>query len=297
MNSDFWAVIDGLCREQLGLVAARQFYDCGGSKRAADRAIDAGHFRRYRRGVLIAAGVPADPWQPLLAALLVIGEEAYASHLAAAGLYRSTGVLEGQVEVTLFCQEARKLEGVTVHRARVLSIDHLAERPPFRLTSPARTLADVAGCVDPVLLRRISRDMFRRKLCTPAEVHTCLDLLGGRGRAGTASLRRIADRWMGGDSDLEEEWLNRLRRHGLVPPALQHVLSIDGYTFVLDFAWPERKVGIECQSFEWHSDWEAFHHDNLLKLIAARLKWTILPVTSESPVREVLTTLRPLVLA
>ena len=128
----------------------------------------------------------------------------------------------------------------------MLMADDTAEVHGLMATSPVRTVVDVAGLLHPTLLGKIVDFALRGRLCTEEDLERHVVQLGGRGRRGTAQLRRILSDRTGGDSALEARWLRVLQGAGLRPTALQHQLMVGSRVFLLDFAWPERRVGVEA---------------------------------------------------
>jgi very-short-patch-repair endonuclease len=70
-----------------------------------------------------------------------------------------------------------------------------------------------------------------------------------------------------------------LLRSGVPRPVRQHWVVVPGGRYRLDFAWPELRVGLECDGWAHHGDRVAFgkDRDRFAELAAAR--WRVLPVT------------------
>ena len=214
---------------------------------------------------------------------------------AAAGLHGFPGVQAGAVEVTVFDSTTPRLRGVKAHRAAIVVADDITTVTGLAVTSPARTLVDLAGCSDIAtsLLARMLDDCAIRRLCRPDDVAECLDRC--QARRGRRRLLALLDQRMRADSHHEARWLRRLQRAGLCPPAVGYQLVVDDRVMVLDFAWPEHRVGIEVDGWQPHATRSAFDRDRLRDLAAARAGWTILRVTSHTPPAELFATIRPLV--
>jgi very-short-patch-repair endonuclease len=195
--------------------------------------------------------------------------------------------------VTAYGGTKVELDGIRTHRAQLLIVDDLTEVSGIPVTTPARTLLDMAPIVEGRLLAKMVDHAVRRELCREEDLVACLDRLAGDRRNGTAAVRRfIGDDRTG--SALETLWLRRLRRVGLDPPARQHQLVVDGRIVVLDFAWPDQRVGLECDGFAYHGSRSGFDRDRLRDLLTARLGWTIVRATVNTPVHELIATLSEL---
>ena len=226
-----------------------------------------------------------------MAACLAGGPSVAASHRAAAGLHGLPGVLPGAAEVTAYGGVKAALGGIVVHRTELLVVDDLTEALGIPTTTATRTIVDMAGTVNARLLAQMFDHAIRRRLCAADEVAACLDRIGTRGRRGARVLTRLLEERLGGDSALEDQWLRKLRRAGLDPPARQHQLVVHGRVLVLDFAWPAQRVGLECDGYASHGGRFRFDHDRLRDLLTARAGWTVLRVTSNTPLRELVSTL------
>lgn len=185
---------------------------------------------------------------------------------------------------------------MATHRASVLYLDDVGTRDDFAVTTPARTLIDLASRrdIDTVLLRQMVDDCAVRRLCTPEDIAASLDRCGTH-RRGSVRLRRLIEERVRTDSHLEQAWLRRLVRAGLRPPEVGYQLVVDGSVLVVDFAWPAHRVAVEVDGWRPHSSRGAFDRDRLRDLAAVRTGWTVLRVTSKTPPNHLFTTLRQLI--
>jgi very-short-patch-repair endonuclease len=69
-------------------------------------------------------------------------------------------------------------------------------------------------------------------------------------------------------------------------PQRQYRVSIAGRRYRLDFAWPELRVGLECDGWEHHGRRSAFAPDRARLAEFAAAKWRVLPVTWHAVTRE-----------
>lgn len=281
MNVDHWATVVQRARVQHGLVTSCQVL-AASSEAALRRALRAGLLIPLRRGVHKVSGVPSSPWQSLMAACLAAGPAAVASHLAAAGLHGFPGVLPGPLEITAFDGKTPRLSGVRAHASSVYRPEDRQMVLGIPTTSAARTVVDLAGRLSPFMLERVAEHVLRRSLCTAQELELSFRYLGGRGRPGTPTLRRLLEDRLEVDSALEAQWLRSLRRAGLSPPAFQHQVVTGDRLLVMDFAWPLHRVGIEVDGWEPHrhrSAWDS-DHDKVNAYLEAG--WRVLFVTSNT---------------
>lgn len=294
MTPETWRAVADLAATQHGLIASRQLERLGVGRRSIERARERQRVVSYRRGVYLLAGTPADVWQPLMAALLLV--DGVASHRAAAALHGFPGVMPGAVEFTVFDATTPRVNGAVAHRSSVLYVDDLAKVGGFDVTAAARTLVDLAAYrdIDTSLLRRMLDDCAVRRLCLPNDVAASLERCGTH-RRGSVRLRRLVEERVRSDSHLEQVWLRRLLRAGLRPPEVGYQLVVDGSVLVLDFAWPEHRVAVEVDGWRPHATRRAFDHDRLRDLAAVRAGWTVLRVTSRTPPAHLFATIRQLI--
>ena len=161
------------------------------------------------------------------------------------------GIDRDVVEVTTATR--KRNHKVIVHRSSDLEANDLIRRHGLLITTPTRTLIDLAGVVDESSLARALDSALRRQMTHLALLHNRLETLTTRGRHGIATLLELLDareRACGlTESPLEVRVEAILRRHGLDPPSRQHtVVCPDGTRVRLDFAWPEQKVSLELDA-------------------------------------------------
>lgn len=106
---------------------------------------------------------------------------------------------------------------------------------------------------------------------------------GGKGHAGTRTLRRLLDaydpRKAPPQSVIETLMFRLLRKERLPLPEPQHVVVHGDFEAHLDFAYPERLVGIEVQSRKWHLGANRWERDLARHNRLTALGWRILYVS------------------
>lgn len=170
---------------------------------------------------------------------------------------------------------------MVVHRGVITRNDRrIRERVP--LTSPARTLVDLAGLVEDETLEGVAEDFFHRGVTTPFAVQRCLDAAGGTGRPGSHLLSALlADRDEAPVERKLEQKIWRLLRNAGLRPVRQHEVRIGAKKYRLDFAWPILKVGVEGEGYAAHGGRMAFVRDNRRRADLVGAGWRVVPVTWE----------------
>jgi very-short-patch-repair endonuclease len=261
-------------------VTNSQLADLGVMAPAVTHRVRKGELERVFPRVYRSTLVPPTVAQAAMAAVLWAGERSVASHRTAAALWGIAGLERGgRVELWVPAGRAPRNARVVVHRGTVTGNDRrMADRVP--VTSPARTIVDLAAVLDGEPLEAALEDVLHRGLTTALVIERRLAALGGSGRAGSGRLRRLlAQRDQApAESRLEVKVWRLLRRAGL-RPVRQYPVRCEGRTFRLDFAWPKLKVAVEAEGFVAHGGRVAHVADRrrLAALVAAG--WSIVPVT------------------
>ncbi len=152
------------------------------------------------------------------------------------------------------------------------------------VTSPCRTLIDVAREVDDAVLSRAIASALRTGLVTAARLrHRCesLNFLSARGRGRVERLLNALENSSRPTESALEETFARLIDHSRLPsPTYQYsVLTNDGW-LRLDAAYPDMRLGIEIDGFAWHSSPDQLDRDRHRSNTLAAIGWTILHFTS-----------------
>ena len=128
------------------------------------------------------------------------------------------------------------------------------------LTSPARTLVDLAARLDPPALRRAVRQAQSLGRTSVPQLLATLERLGPRPGA-----HRLAALLATGPaptrSELEDVVLDLILSGGFAPPHVNRPLQLEGQRVVPDFRWPAERVVVEADGAAWHADPLARHDD------------------------------------
>jgi predicted transcriptional regulator of viral defense system len=114
----------------------------------------AGRLHRVHRGVYAVGCDLRTLRGRFMAAVLACPEPAFLSHLSAAALWGLLRWEERHPEVTVAGWATGRRAGLRVHRARTLDLRDVTRRDAIPVTTPARTLVDLAGMLAPRALRR-----------------------------------------------------------------------------------------------------------------------------------------------
>ncbi len=243
--------VAGVAAEEWGVLSLDELRACGLSRDAVGVRVRNGRLHRKYVGVY-AVGHAALPLEGrFLAAVKACGPGAVLSHFAAGAHHGFLDWDERWPEVTVTTAGTRSQRGLRVHRTRRLDARDLARVKGIPVTSPARTLADLAASLHYLRLRRAVREAQSRRLVSILQLTETLARLGPR--RGVRKLARVlADGPQPTRSVLEDVVLDLLLGGGLVPPDVNVPLFVAGRRIVPDFRWPEQRLVVEADGGAWH---------------------------------------------
>jgi predicted transcriptional regulator of viral defense system len=142
---------------QHAVITTRQLAGLGLGRHWISHRIRTGWLRRRHRGVYLVGPVEP-PLARAMAAVLAVGDGALLSHYPAAVLWGMCPAPAGELHVTLAARNALGPAGVTVHRVNHLHLTDSARHQGIPVTSPARTLLDLAAAEAPRVLGRATNE-------------------------------------------------------------------------------------------------------------------------------------------
>jgi very-short-patch-repair endonuclease len=242
-----------IAEAQYGVVTRRQALDAGLTATEVDRRVETGALLREYRGVYRVGHRAPSVEACYLAAVLACGNGALLSGAAAAYLLGLTKGPAPSPEVITMTE--RRIPGIRTQRSRRRDSRDATRWRWIPVTSPQRTLVDLAGVLTEDTLARACHEAGIRHGTTPDHVE---EVLAHRpGSAGAARLRKV----LHGDvavtlSALERRFLDRLRQVGLPTPRT----NVPAGGQLVDCRWPEHRLTVELDGYRYHRSrhaWEA----------------------------------------
>jgi very-short-patch-repair endonuclease len=257
--------IQQIAKSQHGVISRLQLQDLRVSRFQIKRRVHSGEWVRELPGVWRLSWAEPSWMQKVWCASLWGGTEALISHRAAARLWELDGIKFEGIELTSAHRLRTKLQWLSPHQTDALPREMRRMKNGVPLTSPARTLVDLAGAVDDRTLQRALEYALRRRMVSVPAIRRILRFVPERGRGGTGRLARLLEGGVGHaetQSELERQAFDLFRRFRLPKPACQYdVIAGDRRLAVVDFAWPRLKVIVEAEGFQFHSGREAWESD------------------------------------
>jgi hypothetical protein len=232
--------------EQLVLCTTAQAQDLGISYEELRHLSEQGWLRSVRRGVFAFSGRLPSKWEPILAASLAGGPAAIISHQAAAAVHGFWGVIDADPELTIVGSAGRRMAGVRIHHSTGFDPKDIVERHGAHLTSPIRTLIDLAPAMNAYGLPRMIDEGSIGRLWTPEDITARLDQFS-TGRRGSKRLRDLLEERQNEsrpDSALEQRAIRIVKRW--LPGFVVHYrVTLGGRVIEFDIAWPDYLLAAE----------------------------------------------------
>ena len=237
-----------IAERQHGNVTRAQLDAIGLTRNEIDERHEQGWLIRRHAGIYAVGHVPRTRESRWLAAVLALGEGAVLSHVSAGSLW---GILPTAAITEVIVPTTAghpKRDGIVVHRQR-LPASHVTIHRAIPITTPIRTLLDLAAVLS---LRALARAFEQAQVLhqlPPAPL--AAEVLSRPRHRGNAKLRRI----LAGAVDpadvrsiLELRFLRMCASYGLPRPEVN--VRIGAWT--PDFLWPEHRLVVETDGFEFH---------------------------------------------
>lgn len=248
-----------LAAAQHGVVTTAQLGGLGLGPRGVAHRVRIGRLHRSYRGVYAVGTALLSAEGCWLAAVLACGDGAVLSHTSAAALWGIRESASALIDVTVRSRGGRsRRKGVRVHRSTSLSDGEVTRRLGIPVTSPARTLVDLAGIVSAASLRRAVAQAEALRIFDLGALRAALN--AGRGRKGTGVLAEIIASWLDIEltrSELEVLFLELCASERIARPATNPLVA--GYE--VDFLWASHRLIVEVDGREHHGTRIAFEED------------------------------------
>jgi very-short-patch-repair endonuclease len=271
-----------IAARQHGVVSRIQLLEAGMSEKAIELMVAGRAVDLVQRGVYAMPGSPRTFQLWIMAAILAAGGRCVASHSAAAFVL-GLGEISPKVEIAVPRDQCPKVQGARLHYPRHLPESHVTRVGPIAVTTPARTICDLATVLARPALERLLDHALVRKNVTCDEIRAVLvDLRHCRGRG---LIRSLLDERSDGqarvESPLEQELQSFLHEEGFDGWRPQRWLEIGGERYRVDVVFPDAMLAIEVQSFRHHASRTDWARDQTKSVGLVAAGWRVFPVTLE----------------
>jgi very-short-patch-repair endonuclease len=245
--------VAALAARQHGVVRRDQLLSAGLTRHAIAHRVRTGRLHRLHPGVFAVGHTALTPTGRALAAVLACGRGAALSHRSAAVAWALLDDRPGPVDVTVLTQRRRRA-GMTLHRTSALSPSDVVRRDGVAVTTPVRTLLDLAAAGASELERALTEARVRR-LVADHELR-----VRSHGRPGARALGLLlAEGPAFTRSEAERRLLGLLARAQLPRPRT----NVRVGAHEVDAYWPAQRLVVEVDGYAFHSSRAAFERDRL----------------------------------
>ena len=277
--------LDAVATSQYGLITLPQLLQLEFGRRQIRDMVSRGRLITVRQGVYRVCGSTLSWRCRALAALLATGRDAVLSHRSAGILW---GLLDrqgdsGRFEVTR--SKFARLSDVRIHRHQLNPAEHTIYLN-IPVTTPARTLLDLAESTDAADLGAICDEALRRRLVTISDLEATFARHTGSGRRRLGPMRSVlADRDAGyqpGANRWEQEMDRMWDEMGLPTSVRQFPIGTATRLYIPDRAIVDLKIAVDWNGYEYHGLRSRFDYDSERRAELAAAGWYPLDFTSRS---------------
>jgi len=251
--------IAAVAAHQRGRIARRQLLAVGVSHSTIVWLVDKGRLLPSLRGVFCVGHSAPTELGSETEALLSVRDGAALCHWSATAVLGLWTPAPREVEVVLDTYAGGSNPGVHVHRSRILEPRDIWIRKGLPVTSPARTLLDLAATATDRRLEVVFDRGITERIVSLAHVRDVLDRAGGH--PGRGRLADLVGRENGASamtaSEAAERMLALIKAAGLPMPEVEFPFG----PYELDFYWPAARFVVEVDGYRWHSSRYRFERD------------------------------------
>lgn len=239
-------ILAALARRQHGVVSSEQLLLHGFTHEFIQRLVRSGHLHRLHRGVYAVGHINITWKGHCAAAALTCGLNSLVSHTNAAVLHNFMEVSAG---FHVSAPTRRRHPGVLTHEVRTLTTEDRALVDGIPLTSPARTLLDLATALPRHQFTRAYEEADRIHLVNEVDARSLLSRCNGH--RGSGLLAAMLDETFAHPptrSELERLFYELPESAGLPVPQVN--VWVEGCR--VDAYWPTHRLVVELDSVTYH---------------------------------------------
>jgi hypothetical protein len=242
-----------LAARQHGVTTRAQLTGLGLDASAIDYRVKVGRLIVLHRGVYAVGHRPPSMLARAMAAVLACGPAAALSHLAAGALWEMGPRWSPPMDVT--APVDRRPQGIRVHRSAALTDRDVTTHFGIPVTTPARTVLDLADLLDD---RSLARAVNEARLKGWLPLDDLAELLARSPGRATARLRPFVEHADAPTrSAFEDAFLAFVERYGLPRPEVNQ--RVAGHE--VDMVWREQRLVVELDSRTHHDGDRPFERD------------------------------------
>lgn len=244
---------------QDNLITWEQLVRIGVGHRSVARRVESGRWQRIHKAVYLIGPAPATLSAKMRAAAFACGVDAAVSHRTAAVVWQLLPATpDPELHVTVAGRNPGVKPGIRIHRVAEHSTGELTTKRDIPLTTPARTICDLAA-TEP--LRDVESALTEariQRLATDLQLRAVIQRAPSRpGAPIIRSLLEAED-----DSGYTRSKAERLLRDLIRAAGLERPLFNEPLLgFVVDVLWPKQRLIVEVDGYAYHAHRAAFERD------------------------------------
>jgi len=247
--------VTAIAARQHAVVSGAQLAAAGLDRHALAHRVAEGWLRRLHRGVFLV-GTVEPPLAGAMAATLACGDDAVLSHHSAAVLWGLCAPAAGAMHVSVVGRNLRGPPGVVIHRIRDLHPADATRHDGIPVTSPARTLLDLATQLPNRELARAVEEAQVRRLVTDRSLNEQFSRYPRHRGAGRLREAARTEPTLT-RSEAERRLIELIRAARLPEPRANARVG----RYEVDLLWPEQRLVVEVDGYAFHSTRAAFERD------------------------------------
>lgn len=277
-------LIADLADHQHGVVSRDQLRALGLTDTMIAWRVRTGHLHRIGRNVCAVGHRTLDVHARRIRAIRTFTTDVWLSHRSAGAAWNMAWDATRTTHVSVMHRRGLAArDGITLHRPRTLRPEDVTDHDGLPVTTPARTIFDLAATEPERIVERAIEDAEIDRLFGMRRITELAD----RRVPGTRAVLRVLeivdpDQQTAMRSKLEEAFFVMSRRHAIERPRVNaHVGE-----WRVDVHWPDRRVVVELDSAGFHLNRIAFERDRRQDADLQLAGWLVLRFTYRRVARE-----------
>ena len=262
---------------QHGVIDRWQLRELGLTDDAIQHRIRTGRLHRIAPNVYAVGHRTLDLHAVRLRAVRTFRDDAFLSHRSAGAVWDMAWDTATTTHVSVMHRRGlAQREGIRLHRPRTLLPEDVTTHRGVPVTTPARTIFDIAATESPWLAERAIEDAENGRIFDLKRVETLLARNIPGARTVAALLETVdPDQQTQLRSTLEAAFLMLSRQHGLERPRWNE--RVEGWR--VDAHWPHQRLVVELDSAGFHLSRAAFERDRRQDVDLQSKGWRVLRFT------------------
>ncbi len=268
--------IGEIAGRQDNVITREQLLHLGVGRGAIAHRLGDGLLQRMHQGVYLIGPAPPTAMARARAASLVCGEGAVLSHRTAAEIWGLVPPAGGEVHVTVTGRNPGRRPGIRLHRVIELARFEVAAKRGLAVTSPARTICDLAGTESIWVTEEALSEARTRRLVADRQLLSVIERAPTR--RGSAVVRALlrSEAESGYTRSAAERRMRKLLAAAKLSLPLVNVPLL-GY--VADFLWSRERLIVEVDSYKFHGTRAKFEGDRRRDLVMTAAGYRVVRVT------------------